>query len=77
MIARNLMQEHYFDPQKRCALVSAIPLDQMALSVIGDFMISVVANFISLCCTAEGNEYSFVTMIKAKASLVLEFCVKA
>lgn len=57
MIASDVMQEHYFDPQRRFAIVSAMRCDQAILGVIGDFMIQVDVISVSLCYTTVDNGY--------------------
>lgn len=57
MITSDAMQEHYFDPQNRFAIVSAIRCDQSILGIIGDFMIQVDAILVSFCYTTVDNGY--------------------
>ncbi|MEG1084468.1 MAG: DHH family phosphoesterase [Hydrogenoanaerobacterium sp.] len=57
MIASDAMQEHYFDPQKRFAIVSAMRCDQAILGIIGDFMIQVDVISVSFCYTEVDNGY--------------------
>lgn len=54
MIASDAMHNHYFDPQRRFAIVSAIHCEQAILGMIGDFMIQVDAILASMVYT-EGN----------------------
>lgn len=57
MIASDAMQEHYFDPQRRFAIVSAMRCDPVILGVIGDFMIQVDVISVNFCYTAVDNVY--------------------
>ncbi|MEG0329067.1 MAG: DHH family phosphoesterase [Longicatena sp.] len=57
MIASDAMQEHYFDPQNRFVIVSAIRCDQLVLGIIGDFMIQVDVILVSFCYTMADNGY--------------------
>lgn len=57
MIASDAMQEHYFDPQKRFAIVSAISCDQAVLGIIGDFMIQVDVIVVNFSYTEANNGY--------------------
>lgn len=41
MIASDAMQNHFFSPEKRYAIVPAIDCEQSVLGIIGDFMIQV------------------------------------
>lgn len=59
MIASDAMQEHYFDPKKRFAIVSAIRCDQAVLGVVGDFMIQVDVILVSFCYTEVAAGYQF------------------
>lgn len=57
MIASDAMQEHYFDPQKRFAIVSAMRCDPVIMGIIGDFMIQVDVISVNFCYTAVDNGY--------------------
>lgn len=57
MIASDAMQEHYFEPQMRFAIVSAIRCDQAVLGIIGDFMIQVDVISVNFCYTAVAGGY--------------------
>lgn len=76
MIASDAMQEHYFDPQKRFAIVSAIRCDQSILGIIGDFMIQVDAILLNFSYTAVDNGYQISIRScddKIKANLLAAF----
>lgn len=57
MIASDAMQDHYFDPKNRFAIVSAMRCDQAVLGLIGDFMIQVDVISVSFCYTAVDSGY--------------------
>lgn len=57
MIASDAMQEHYFDPQKRFSIVSAMRCDPVIMGIIGDFMIQVDVILVNFCYTAVDNGY--------------------
>lgn len=57
MIASDAMQEHYFDPQNRFAIVSAIHCDQTVLGIIGDFMIQVDVILVNFSYTEVDGGY--------------------
>lgn len=60
MIASDAMQNHFFSPEKRYAIVQAIQCEQAVLGIIGDFMIQVDVILLSVAYieTSEGNRIS-------------------
>lgn len=57
MIAADAMHEHYFDIEKRFAIVSAMRCDATILGIIGDFMIQADTILVSFCFTTVDNGY--------------------
>ena len=57
MIASDAMLHHYFDVERRFAIVEALTCDQTVLGIIGDFMIQVDVVFLSFTYTETGNGY--------------------
>ena len=57
MVASDAMQNHYFDVERRFAVVEALSCDQTVLGVIGDFMIQVDVVNLSFAYTRAGGGY--------------------
>lgn len=79
MIVSDAMQEHYFDPQKRFAIVSAIQCDQSVLGIIGDFMIQVDVIMVNFSFTAVDNGYQISIRScddRISANLLAEYVCK-
>lgn len=58
MVASDAMYNHYFDPEYRFTIVSALKCDQTILGVIGDFVIQVDAVNLSFAYTEANAGYA-------------------
>lgn len=57
MVASDAMHNHYFDVERRFAIVEALRCDQIVLGIIGDFMIQVDVVSMSFAYTESGAGY--------------------
>lgn len=57
LVASDAMYHHYFDVERRFAVVEAIKCEQTVLGIIGDFMIQVDAVYLSFAYTEAGAGY--------------------
>jgi nanoRNase/pAp phosphatase (c-di-AMP/oligoRNAs hydrolase) len=57
MIAGDAMLHHYFDVDRRYAIIEALKCDQSVLGIIGDFIIRVDVVFLSVTYTETGTGY--------------------
>ena len=57
MIAADAMHNHYFDIDRRTAIVEVLKCDQAVLGIIGDFMIQVDSVLLSIVYTEAGDGY--------------------
>lgn len=57
LVASDAMYHHYFDVERRFAIVEALKCEQTVLGIIGDFMIQVDAVFLSFAYTEAGAGY--------------------
>ena len=57
MIAADAMHNHYFDIDRRTAIVEVLKCDQAILGIIGDFMIQVDSVLLSIVYTEAGDGY--------------------
>ena len=57
MIAVDAMYNHYFDIERRTAIVEALKCDQVVLAIIGDFMIQIDSVYLSIAYTDTGGGY--------------------
>lgn len=57
MIAADAMHNHYFDIDRRTAIVEVLKCDQAVLGIIGDFMIQVDSVLMSIVYTEAGDGY--------------------
>ena len=57
LVASDAMYNHYFDVDRRFAIVGALKCEQMVLGIIGDFMIQVDSVFLSVAYTEAGAGY--------------------
>lgn len=58
MVASDAIHNHYFDTEKRFAVVEALSCDQTVLGIIGDFMIQVDIIDLNIAYCKTGNGYS-------------------
>ena len=57
MIVADAMHNHYFDIERRSAIVEVLKCDQAVLGIIGDFMIQVDSVLLSIVYTEAGDGY--------------------
>ena len=57
MIVADAMHNHYFDIDRRTAIVEVLKCDQAVLGIIGDFMIQVDSVLLSIVYTEAGDGY--------------------
>lgn len=57
MIVADAMHNHYFDIDRRTAIVEVLKCDQAVLGIIGDFMIQVDSVLMSIVYTEAGDGY--------------------
>ena len=57
MIVADAMYNHYFDIERRSAIVEVLKCDQAVLGIIGDFMIQVDSVLLSIVYTEAGDGY--------------------
>jgi len=57
LVACDAMYNHYFDVDRRFAIVGALKCEQTVLGIIGDFMIQVDSVFLSVAYTEAGAGY--------------------
>lgn len=57
MVASDAMYNHYFDVERRFAIVEVLKCEQTVLGIIGDFMIQVDAVYLSFSYTKAGIDY--------------------
>lgn len=57
LVASDAMYGHYFDFERRFAIVEALTCEQTVLGIIGDFMIQVDVVHLSFACTEAGAGY--------------------
>lgn len=63
LIASDAMPNHYFDPERRFAVVEALSCDQSVLGIIGDFMIQVDA--VNLSFTYTENDIGYQISLRS------------